>query len=177
MYFHGRACRVRSGHVVCACTSVLCVIYCVRVRYKRGRSRGLHGIHSRLPGLAYCHATRRHLFVGPARSIGMSFRVGQSHKDVLFNISNAQSKARSSVVLVLRIFAEIRFVIRQIHPCIFRRSAFVAVPHTYKEDLWRPSTFGARCLEGRATKIVSLPVAPNTCDKAATACFAGGTPR
>ena len=68
----------------------------------------------------------------------MSFGVGQSHKDELFNISNAQGKARPSVVLVLRIFAEIRFVIRQIHPFIFRRSAFVAVPHTYKEHLWRP---------------------------------------
>ena len=48
------------------------------------------------------------------RSSGMSFRVGQSRKDVLYQMHN---KARFSVVLVFRIFAEIRSVIRQIHPC------------------------------------------------------------
>ena len=56
----------------------------------------------------------REVFVGPARSSGMSFCVGQSHKDVLYQMHN---KARFSVVLVFRKLAEVRSVIRQIHPC------------------------------------------------------------
>ena len=53
------------------------------------------------------------VFVGPATSSGMYFRVGQSHKDVIYQMHN---KTRFSVMLVFWIFADIWSVIRQIHP-------------------------------------------------------------
>ena len=113
--------KAMSSVLALRCT----VVCCERVRYKRGHSRGLHSIHSRLPGLSYSHTTTSLLArSGPA---GCLFALA-NHKDVLYQMHN---KARFSVVLVFRIFAEIWSVIRQIHPCttyINLALLFVEVP-------------------------------------------------
>ena len=103
-----RACLSRSVRRCRLCLLFCAVVYCVRVRCNRGRLRGLHGIHSRLPRLSYNYE----VFLDPARSSGTSFRVGQSHKDVIHQMHH---KTRFSLVYVFRIFAEIWSVIRQIH--------------------------------------------------------------
>ena len=80
------------------------VVYRVRVRCKRGRSRGLHGIHSHLPGLSYIIHTAK-VFVGQTTSSVKFRRFSQSNIDlpVLYTLYKLQILARFSVVFVFRI--------------------------------------------------------------------------
>ena len=81
-------CLLRSVRPCRPCLHFGAVVYCARVRYKRGRSRGQHGIHfSVFPDFVPLPYNLEG-FVGPARSSGMSFRVGLSHKDVLNQMHN-----------------------------------------------------------------------------------------